>query len=54
MPENDSPQLGRLAVERGLLTAEEMAEAVREQERRRAAGSEVRALVRNFRVTALK
>jgi hypothetical protein len=31
--------LGRLAVERGLITPEQLAEALREQERRRAAGA---------------
>jgi predicted Ser/Thr protein kinase len=41
MPDSDSPQLGRLALERGLVTEEQLAEALAELERRRAAGSQL-------------
>jgi len=41
VPDSDSLQLGRLAVEHGLIAADQLAEAVREQARRRAAGAPV-------------
>jgi serine/threonine-protein kinase len=41
MPAVDSPQIGKLAVERGLISFDHLAEAIREHERRLASGAQV-------------
>ena len=41
MPESDAPQLGRLAVERGLISEGQLQEALAEHGRRLSAGSQV-------------
>ncbi len=40
-PENGPEQIGKLALDRGLVTFEQLSEAIREQERRRSAGGQL-------------